>query len=113
LLPGDTDETYDVYDARIPRPGDDLPPVAVPCKDSVCQGPPSVPQLLAPPASETFNGAGNLAAPVAVKQPAKQIHEKKKKRKKRKKKHRAPPSGHDNAKGGAGKIASHRSGRRA
>jgi hypothetical protein len=65
LVPGDTDEGYDIYDARIPRPGDQLPPSAVPCEGSVCQGPPSVPQLLAPPASETFAGEGNVpqAAP--------------------------------------------------
>lgn len=63
LVPGDTDETYDVYDARIPHPGDNPPPSAVPCKGSICQGPPSVPQLLGAPASETFNGAGNVTPP--------------------------------------------------
>ena len=67
LLPGDTDEAYDVYDARIPRPGDNSPPAAVPCKGSVCQGPPSVPQLLGSPASETFSGAGNVTPAPAVK----------------------------------------------
>ena len=61
LVPGDADGAYDVYDARMPRPGDNPPPFAVPCKGSVCQGPPSVPQLLGLPASETFSGAGNLA----------------------------------------------------
>ena len=61
LVPGDTDEAYDVYDARIPRPGDNRPPVAVPCKGAVCQGPPSTPQLLSAPASETFSGAANLS----------------------------------------------------
>ncbi len=59
LAPGDADEGYDVYDARIPRPGDQLPPAAVPCEGAVCQGPPSVPQLLGQPSSETFAGAGN------------------------------------------------------
>jgi hypothetical protein len=59
ISPGDTDGSYDVYDARIPRPGDS-PPAATPCEGAVCQGPPSVPQLLSPPASEAFNGAGNL-----------------------------------------------------
>jgi hypothetical protein len=61
VVPGDSDGAYDVYDARIPRPGDDPPPSAVPCKGSVCQGPPSVPVLLGAPASESFSGAGNLA----------------------------------------------------
>ncbi len=62
LLTGDTDEGYDVYDARVPRPGDQLPPSSVACEGSVCQGPPSVPQLLGAPASELFNGAGNVVA---------------------------------------------------
>ncbi len=60
LVPGDTDEAYDVYDARIPRPGDNPPPQAVPCQGSVCQGPPSVPDLLGAPASASFSGAGNV-----------------------------------------------------
>ncbi len=63
LVPGDTDEAYDVYDARIPRPGDNPPPAAVPCSGEVCQGPPSTPDLLGAPASATFAGAGNLAPP--------------------------------------------------
>jgi hypothetical protein len=66
MVPGDTDQAYDVYDARIPRPGDNPPPSAVPCKGSTCQGPPSEPQLLTAPASETFNGAGNGVAPAPV-----------------------------------------------
>ncbi|MGN6371548.1 MAG: hypothetical protein ACTHM1_00935 [Solirubrobacteraceae bacterium] len=61
LLPGDNDEGYDVYDARIPRPGDQLPPSAVPCEGAVCQGPPSVPQLLSTPASAAFEGAGQVS----------------------------------------------------
>jgi hypothetical protein len=60
LVQGDDDGGFDVYDARIPRPGDDLPPSAVPCSGDVCQGPPSVVQLLGAPPSATFSGAGNL-----------------------------------------------------
>jgi hypothetical protein len=60
LNSGDTDEGYDLYDARVPRPGDQPPPSAVPCEGAVCQGPPSVPQLLSQPASEAFSGAGNV-----------------------------------------------------
>lgn len=59
LLPGDTDEGYDLYDARVPRPGDRLPTPAAPCAGDVCQGPPSVPSLLSAPASATFDGLGN------------------------------------------------------
>ena len=61
LAPGDADEAYDVYDARIPRPGDHAPPPAAACEGDVCQGPPSVPALLGAPASATFNGLGNPA----------------------------------------------------
>jgi hypothetical protein len=69
LAPGDTDEGYDVYDARIPRPGDRPPPSPVACEGDVCQGPPSVPSLLGAPASATFDGLGNPSPPppVAVK----------------------------------------------
>jgi hypothetical protein len=60
LVEGDNDAGFDVYDARVPRPGDSPPPSAVPCSGDVCQGPPSVPQLLGSPPSATFSGAGNL-----------------------------------------------------
>lgn len=60
IAPGDTDGGRDVYDARVPRPGDHPAPTAVPCTGAVCQGPPSVPNLLSPPASESFNGPGDL-----------------------------------------------------
>ena len=61
LVPGDTDGAYDVYDARVPQPGDNPPPAAVPCEGSACQGPPSVASPLAAPASATFSGLGNIA----------------------------------------------------
>ena len=59
LVPGDTDGGYSVYDARVPRPGDNPPPAAVPCTGSVCQGPPKVQAPLGAPASATFTGLGN------------------------------------------------------
>jgi hypothetical protein len=61
LVQGDTDGGFDVYDARIPRPGDNPPPSAVPCSGDVCQGPPSVVELLGSPPSATFDGIGNVA----------------------------------------------------
>lgn len=67
LVPGDNDAGFDVYDARIPRPGDNPPPAAVPCSGEVCQGPPSVPNLLGSPPSATFNGAENLTEQPYVK----------------------------------------------
>jgi len=63
LVPGDTDGGYDVYDARIPEPGEKAA-AAVPCEGEVCQGPPSVPSLLGVPASATFSGLGNPAPAV-------------------------------------------------
>lgn len=60
LNAGDTDDGYDVYDARVPHPGDNPPPAAVPCQGSVCQGPPRVPTPLGAPASATFSGLGNV-----------------------------------------------------
>jgi hypothetical protein len=60
LVPSDKDEQTDVYDARIPRPGDNPPPEQTPCAGEVCQGPPSVPELLTPAASATFEGLGNI-----------------------------------------------------
>jgi hypothetical protein len=59
LVPGDTDEGYDVYDARVPRPGDQPPSAPAECEGEVCQGPPSVPSLVTPNGSATFNGLGN------------------------------------------------------
>ena len=70
LVPGDTEGGYDVYDARVPHPGDNPPPSAVPCQGEVCQGPPSVPSLLGAPASATFNGAGNIVPPESTAEPA-------------------------------------------
>jgi DNA-binding beta-propeller fold protein YncE len=74
LAAGDTDNAYDVYDARVPRPGDIQPPSPAPCQGDVCQGPPRVPSLLAVSPSETFSGPGNPAPKVIA-------HSKPKKRK--------------------------------
>jgi hypothetical protein len=71
LTPGHTDGGYAVYDARVPQPGDSPPATAVPCEGSVCQGPPSVPSPLTPPASATFSGLGNPAPEVTPPTPAK------------------------------------------
>jgi hypothetical protein len=92
LVSSDTDEAYDVYDARIPRPGDNPPPSQVPCKGSVCQGPPSIPQLWGSPASETFTGAGNVTsqAEAVPKDKSKRKATKKKGKKKRSKSRKKP-----------------------
>ncbi|HEY1689543.1 MAG TPA: hypothetical protein VGF95_11850 [Solirubrobacteraceae bacterium] len=67
LVQGDDDGAFDVYDARVPRPGDNPPPASLPCQGDACQGPPSVPNLLGAPPSATFSGLGNAVAPKAVK----------------------------------------------
>ncbi len=107
LVPGDTDDAYDVYDARVPRPGDSTPPEVPPCKGSVCQGSPSTPELLGAPPSETFSGLGNPAPapevkPAVTTKPkakAKPKKSKKRSRKKGKGKHSAHGSSrHDGGK---------------
>jgi hypothetical protein len=84
LAAGDTDGAYDVYDARIPRPGDIPLPSAVPCQGDVCQGPPRVPSLLGTSPSETFSGPGNPTPPPATAVTHKKV---KKKSKKKSRKH--------------------------
>jgi hypothetical protein len=88
LAVGDTDGGYDVYDARIPHPGDNPPPAAVSCQGDVCQGPPSVLLVGGAPSSATLNGSGNLTAQTDTKsasQKRKGKHKRHRKRKKRSK----------------------------
>jgi hypothetical protein len=99
LVPGDTEGSYDVYDARVPHPGDNPPPAAVPCQGDVCQGPPSTPSLLGTPASATFNGLGNIAPQPQAASPAKKRAAP---RKQKKVKRRKKP--HGKRKGLAGKV---------
>lgn len=63
LVANDVDDAYDVYDARVPRPGDSQPPAAASCQGEACQGSPIVPPLTDEPASASFNGAGNVVPP--------------------------------------------------
>ncbi|HTA14935.1 MAG TPA: hypothetical protein VK781_08770 [Solirubrobacteraceae bacterium] len=86
LAAGDTDGSYDVYDARVPRAGDTQPPNAVPCQADVCQGPPRVPAPLGAPASATFSGLGNPTPLRTVKPAAKKSKPGKAKSKKKTKK---------------------------
>jgi hypothetical protein len=66
LVRGDTDGAYDVYDARVPHPGDTQPPVAVACEGPVCQGPSQVPAPFGVPASATFSGPGNATSVIST-----------------------------------------------
>jgi Tol biopolymer transport system component len=58
LVPTDTDEGQDVYDARID--GGFADRSSFPCEGDPCQGPPAGPPNGASPTSATFAGAGNL-----------------------------------------------------
>jgi hypothetical protein len=101
LLQGDNDGQYDVYDARVPRPGDSRPPASVPCQGDVCQGPPSVPSLLGLPASATFSGLGNVPPPVsgsAVTKVKKKVSKKQRKRRRAKSGRRAHRANHGRGK---------------
>jgi hypothetical protein len=63
LVPGDTDQLTDLYDARV---GGGIPqPAATACTGTGCQGLPAAQPIFATPASGTFEGIGNLP-PVAV-----------------------------------------------
>jgi hypothetical protein len=99
LVPWDTDNLVDVYDARegggLPGPAASLA-----CSGTGCQGLPGAPPIFATPSSVTFNGVGNFPAAVSSKSAAKKKH-KAKKRHKRKVRHRAARRGrrHSAAKG--------------
>ena len=60
LVPGDQNETFDLYDMRV----DGAKPLSPPqCTGTGCQGVPAPPPTFATPSSVTFEGVGNFAAP--------------------------------------------------
>jgi hypothetical protein len=61
LLPQDTDQLVDLYDARV---GGGFPGAPAPvCTGTGCQGVPSAPPIFATPSSFTFEGVGNFPPP--------------------------------------------------
>jgi hypothetical protein len=61
LVPGDTDQLVDLYDARV---GGGFPQPASPvCTGTGCQGLPSAPPVFATPPSGTASGVGNYPPP--------------------------------------------------
>ena len=60
LVPQDRNDLDDVYDVRV---GGYQPPAPPACSGTGCQGLPSPPPIFSTPASVTFNGIGNFAAP--------------------------------------------------
>jgi hypothetical protein len=105
LVGADTDDSIDVYDARVDG-GFPEPTPAASCSGTGCQGVPSAPPPFATPASETFNGVGNFAAPGKAtsksKAKKKQPKAKKKPKSKRKPKRGKAKAGKD--KGGKAKA---------
>jgi hypothetical protein len=69
LVPGDTDQNADLYDARIeggfPNAARSVPP----CEAEECRAARPTPELFAAPTSASFNGAGNLSPPPQVTAP--------------------------------------------
>ncbi len=59
LVPQDTDDLVDVYDAR-EGGGFSGPPASLSCTGTGCQGVPAAPPIFATPSSVTFNGVGNF-----------------------------------------------------
>ena len=62
LVGWDTDRSFDIYDARVGGGLPEPPPKAVPCEGDACQPLPNPPNDPTP-ASEGFNGAGNVPPP--------------------------------------------------
>jgi hypothetical protein len=72
LVPGDTDELVDVYDARV---GGGLvePPALMPCQAGACREALTSSPSFSVPASASFAGAGNLAPAAPVKATREQL----------------------------------------
>jgi hypothetical protein len=99
LVAEDENENIDAYDARVGAP---VPANAPACSGTGCQGIPSAPPVFATPASVTYEGVGNFAAPAntkaattKAKAPKKKKAKKKPKKKKRVKGKRAASSERD------------------
>lgn len=60
LSPADTDQSADIYDARVEGGFAELTPSQ--CTGTGCQGVPGAPPIFATPASVTFEGVGNFTA---------------------------------------------------
>jgi hypothetical protein len=60
LVPADTDQAADIYDARIDGGFAQLTPPQ--CTGTGCQGVPAAPPIFATPSSVTFEGVGNFAS---------------------------------------------------
>ncbi len=101
LVARDQNGDDDMYDARV---GGVQPLTAPACTGSGCQGVPASAPFFATPASVTFAGVGNFAAPLSTKAKPTPKPKKSKKRGKRRKRARARrASGHTHMRGKAGR----------
>jgi hypothetical protein len=66
LVPTDTDQLVDVYDARVDG-GLPSVPTVTPCQGSACQGPLSPPPSFSTPASTAFSGPASMSPPKPAK----------------------------------------------
>jgi hypothetical protein len=105
LVGQDTDDSVDVYDARVDG-GFPSPAKVVACTGTACQGVPPAPPIFATPPSVTFNGVGNFAAPAtpAAKPTKKSMAKAKKHKVTKAKKHKAKQSAKQ-TKGGKAKTS--------
>ena len=72
LLPADGDTELDLYDARVCEPENGNPciqstPTTTPCLGEACHGTPPATPSLQTPGTASFNGAGNISPPPAMK----------------------------------------------
>lgn len=82
LVGWDTDRSYDIYDARVGGGLPEPPAEGIPCEGDSCQPLPNSPNDPTP-ASENFNGAGNVKPPAHKKKHHKKKHHHKKHHKKK------------------------------
>ncbi len=101
LVARDQNGDDDMYDVRVRG----VQPLSAPvCTGSGCQGVPAAAPFFATPASATFAGVGNFAAPSSTKAKAKLKPKRSRKRGKRRKRARAKrASGHSHMRGKAGR----------
>jgi hypothetical protein len=117
LVPTDTDGGYDVYDARVPRPGDEPPAGAAGCEGEACQTPTGEGTLGQVPASATFSGAEDPVAPTEAKSVARPAatpvtHPRAKRKIRHKKKRKKTRGSGKTTRGSAKRASSRRTARR-
>jgi hypothetical protein len=78
LTPGDGNEAFNLFDARVGGISPVTPPA---CSGTGCQGLPAPPPVFATPPSITFGGVGNFSHPVKGSTKGKRKHTKQKKKK--------------------------------